>query len=611
MAATTCRRESCCGHQERLERDGTVIDRGKRRLRRLLRVVTIACSVLLLVAAAGGSYLWLLHARSALETYQPPIRSQPRPGGVQTEPLASQVILVIVDGLRDDAVAAMPTLSLLRRQGATARAIARPPTYSHPAWTTLVTGAWPELNGAPPLNAATDELRPIAVDHVLAAVARAGGSTALVGHEDWRRMIPPDTLDAHFYVDRCDAAADEQVADTALRFLRNFRPSLTLVYFGQVDEVAHQAGAAGHLYREATLHADDHLRDIVQAVDLRHAVIVVVSDHGHLRRGGHGGHDPEVVTTPFIAVGNSIVNGDYGTIAQTDIAPTIAAILGAPVPRLSQGRVRYEMLHTDALKRAQTQVGVALQRRDYGNLYLRSIGQGTLSETAEGDVAVAVSSLEVGNLESAFRLAGMASDRIDQEVAEARERRIQRERQMRLPLAAAAVGGGLALLLWRGGHRGLWLLMCAVVTLAVHNGLFLHQGNVYSFSCLTGLEPFLEQTATRVIGGSAAGALLVLWRLWRDREGSVLEVVQTGLGYALVVVYLLGCQAAVIYWLSGFRMTWYIPHFGLVFWQLVTLAQVPFTVAAGLVLPVLLVLCGLVYQAVTALGGRLRRAGGR
>ncbi len=571
-----------------------------------MRVLAIVACVVLLLSAAGGAALWLLHAQASLDGYRSPMRAQPREMGHDTTPLAPQVVLAVIDGLRYDAVAAMPTLSLLQRQGAAARAMLRTPAYSQPTWITLVTGAWQDISGAPLLNVPNSQLGPISVDHIFAAAKRANLTTAIAGPDTWARMIPRDLLDASYFVEGPDAAADSEVADTSLRFLDNFHPGLTLIHFSNVDTVGETAGATGPAYRQAALEVDDHLRDIVDALDLRHAVLIVTADHGQIARGGHGGGEPEVLTTPFVAVGDAVVPGDYGTIAQVDIAPTIAAILGAPVPRLSQGIVRFEMLRADEPTRAEAEAELALQRQEYGNLYLHSIARGSLSETAEGDIEVTLSSLEVQNYESTYGLARIAVEKIDQEIAQARAQRIQRERGLRLPVAAAFVALPLAFLLLRGGARGRWLFLFAALSLAVYHAVFLAEGQVYSFSGLTGMEPFLLETARRMAVALGLGAALILWRLIRDGEGSALEVIQTSLGYSLLLAYLLGCQAAVVYWLNGIRFTWYVLDMGLTYWLLASLVQVLMAVAAGIVLPIILLVAGLAYQASVGLGRRLR-----
>jgi hypothetical protein len=107
------------------------------------------------------------------------------------------------------------------------------------------------------------------------------------------------------------------------------------------------------------------------------------------------------------------------------------------------------MLHSDLAKRAEVELDVARQRVDLASLYISSIGQGALSETAEGDVAVAASSMEVQNIESAYSLARIAAGRIDQEMAQARQRRIQLERGLRLPVALVVIVVPLVLLILR------------------------------------------------------------------------------------------------------------------------------------------------------------------
>ena len=574
--------------------------------RRFLRLLSTFGMAFLLLALAGGAYLWVMHGQASMESYQSPMRLQPKPTGQASAPLATQVVLVIIDGLRCDAVASMATLSSLQRQGAAARAFVHTPSYSQPTWTTLVTGAWPELNGAALLNAPDDAIRPIAPDHIFAAAKRAGLTTALAGASWWAKMVPQDMLDARFFTDSFRADGDQQSADAALRFITNFHPNLSLIYFGNVDETAHEVGGNSPAYREAAARVDNHLRDIVQSLDLHHSVLIVTADHGHIDRGGHGGADASVVYTPFVAVGDPVLPGDYGTINQADIAPTIAAILGAPVPRLSQGVVRFEMLRADAAKRAQVELDAAQARREFAALYLASIGRGPLSETALGDVDVAQSSMEVGNLESAYGLARIAIDRIDQEVAQARQQRIQAERRLRLPVAAAAVAVPILLVLVRGSRRTLWLFLAAILTQVAYHLLFLHQGGLYSFSTLSSIDSFLLQTARRVALASAVGAVIVLWRLIREHEGSALGVIRASLGYSLLVIYLLGCQAAVTYWLNGFRWTWYVPDMTIAFVQISALAQAILSAAVGAILPIVLLLAGIAYQATRSLRRRLR-----
>jgi hypothetical protein len=56
---------------------------------------------------------------------------------------------------------------------------------------------------------------------------------------------------------------------------------------------------------------------------------VVVTDHGHLNQGGHGGREPEVATAWAAVAGSGIPPGDQALITgQAQVAPLILAALG-------------------------------------------------------------------------------------------------------------------------------------------------------------------------------------------------------------------------------------------------------------------------------------------
>ncbi len=57
--------------------------------------------------------------------------------------------------------------------------------------------------------------------------------------------------------------------------------------------------------------------------------IVVVTDHGHLDRGGHGGREPEVTTAWAAAAGPGIRPGAAPLITrQAQVAPLVLAAIG-------------------------------------------------------------------------------------------------------------------------------------------------------------------------------------------------------------------------------------------------------------------------------------------
>jgi hypothetical protein len=499
---------------------------------------------------APASYRWAMVLLDSLYKYESPLEGK-LPLGQPTQPLVQQVVMVIVDGLRYDVSLEMPYLNSLREEGASGVMVGIPSPASQSAWTTLVSGAGPEINGAPFLDPEhVNEIQPIAVDHLFAQVKRAGFTGGLAGSNWWQKMVPDQFLYAQFFVEDEDAA-DEQVVDTALRFLKNFYLSYLLIHLNQVDHASREYGAASSEYRQAALRVDAHLRDIAQATNVKRNVLIVISDYGHPKGGEHGQYGQVALTAPFVMVGPMVVPGDYGRIALGDVAPTVAALLGTAVPSAAQRPVRFDMLRMDELQRAVKEVTQAQQRVELGQAYLRSIGAGTLSETAEGDALVATSSLQVKNYTSAYTLGELAVQQIDKEMEQGRAWRIQKERAQRRIVALVAILAPLLLIWWKRSKRLGILIFAALLTVAL-----------------------------------AVGLVVTLGWLWYEREKSLLDVNQSVYGFSFAVIYFLGIQVAIGYWLNGPTVTWYLPDLTLYFLHFSALVQSSMVAAISVFLPV-------------------------
>jgi hypothetical protein len=545
----------------------------------------IILSVIMLLIIAPGSYLWAMVLLDSLYKYESPLEGK-LPLGQPTQPLVQQVVMVIVDGLRYDTSLEMPYLNSLREEGASGVMVGIPSPASQSAWTTLVSGARPEINGAPFLNPDhTDEIHPIAVDHLFAEVKRAGFTGGLAGSNWWQKMVPDEFLYTQFFVEGEDAA-DEQVVDTALRFLKNFYLNYLLIHLNQVDHASREYGAASSEYQQAALRVDAHLRDIAQATDVQRNVLIVVSDYGHPKTGERDQYGRVVLTAPFVMVGPVVVPGDYGHIAPGDVAPTVAALLGTAVPSAAQRPIRFDMLRMDEVQRAVKQITQAQQRVALGQVYLSSIDAGTLSETAEGDALVATSSLQVKNYTSAYTLGELAVQQIDQEMEQARMQRIQGERSQRRIAALVVILAPLFLFWWKRSKRLGVLILAALLTLAIYHLLFIREGNVYSPNIPRPVEPFLEENLRRVAIALAAGLVVTLLWLWHEWEKSLLDVTQSVYGFSFAVIYFLGVQVAIGYWLNGPTVTWYLPHLNLFFLHFSALVQSAMVAAISVFLPV-------------------------
>ena len=135
-------------------------------------------------------------------------------------------------------------------------------------------------------------------------------------------------------------AADEATTERAAAILTAGAPRVSFVYLGAVDFAGHATGAHD-AYRAALRAADQRVGRLLAAVRARpsypreHWTAVVVTDHGHLDEGGHGGREPEVATAWAAAAGPGIpADGPPLITRQAQVAPLVLAATSRPA---SQG----------------------------------------------------------------------------------------------------------------------------------------------------------------------------------------------------------------------------------------------------------------------------------
>jgi hypothetical protein len=226
------------------------------------------------------------------------------------------------------------------------------PTWSGPCWATIATGTGVAGHGITG-NDLTGHRLAEHPDFVTVAT-RAGVST-LLAVSGWpplalaedggplfaeaarREFVPVSEVSLEAW-----DAADEAVTSLAASILAGEGPRLSFVYLGAVDVVGHVLGA-GSAYREAARAADERVGRLLFAVRSRPSAAdeawttVVVTDHGHLDQGGHGGREPEVATAWAAAAGPGIQPGDRVLItSQTQVAPLVLAALGVRSARISE-----------------------------------------------------------------------------------------------------------------------------------------------------------------------------------------------------------------------------------------------------------------------------------
>ena len=198
----------------------------------------------------------------------------------------------------------MPFLNQLRQNAAWATMHSQTPSYSSPGYTVLLTGAWPQIHDGPALNLEYEEIPTWTQDNLFSAAHRAGLKTAISAFNWFEKLVPQNAVDASFYTAGEDQHADRQVVDAALPWFQSGDYQLILIHLDQVDYAGHhEGGPIGEGWRAAANRADQLLQEIAAQLDLTQDTLLVLSDHGQIDRGGHGGQDPITLVEPFVLAG--------------------------------------------------------------------------------------------------------------------------------------------------------------------------------------------------------------------------------------------------------------------------------------------------------------------
>lgn len=230
-----------------------------------------------------------------------------------------RTLVVLVDGLGEEAASPLRTVELLRQHGTCWPSHAELPSVSRPNYTVLSTGVPPAQSGVRH-NAGP---HPVAAESVWALARRAGLRVQLVSEEDWWTALFPAGFDRFHQLE--EARTVQHVLTDA---------DVTLWHILNTDDAGHQHGATSLEYAGAVALADRLMVETLQAMDLSRDLVMVTADHGHVGRGGHGGAQPDAVNTLTCAAGPGVPHG----VAVPRVSATVHALLLAHWLRLSPPR---------------------------------------------------------------------------------------------------------------------------------------------------------------------------------------------------------------------------------------------------------------------------------
>lgn len=252
---------------------------------------------------------------------------------------AGHVVVISIDGLRPDAIAAAPARNLQRMmaEGAHAReARTILPSLTLPSHTSMLTGVSPEVHGISWNDERVDVEGRVGVPTVFSVAEEAGlHTTAFFGKAKFRHLVLPGAprdVEAPW---GSEVVLAPRVAEAVIHYLNFRRPHLLMVHLPDPDIAGHSIGWMSPSYRWAVRRADAAVELIRRAaVDAYggDVVVIVTADHGGHGRS-HGSDAEEDVRIPWIAWGRGVVPGEIAApISTTSTAATVLWLLGVPVP---------------------------------------------------------------------------------------------------------------------------------------------------------------------------------------------------------------------------------------------------------------------------------------
>jgi hypothetical protein len=519
-----------------------------------------------LALLAIGAYFWATILMDSTPSYRSPLaNTPPTPGQALGVPVTHRVVVVLIDALRYDTSTnsnVMPFLNNLRARGASAAMHSQPPSFSAPGWTTILTGAWPDINDSQLFNPPDEfSVRTFTQDNLFAAAQRAGLNTAVSGYTWFEGMLANNGVDTGFYTPGDDNAADIEVVAAALPWLTEDY-QLVLIHLDQVDHAGHyEGGPRSPNWNAAATRTDSMLSKIVAQLDLTQDTVLVISDHGQIDRGGHGGPESITLVEPFVLAGAGVAPGNYGNVNMVDIAPTLAALLGTNIPASNQGHVLTNMLTLTSEQDVAIQNALKIQQSQLFAAYTKAIGS--------------MASVGSGEIVSATQAA----------MNQARLTRLGSERIWRNVLAAfLAILPGYLLFL-RKDKKVLWLMAGGVLYVLLFNLRYaVIDGLTYSLTSF-------NQGAIYLFVYSATTSAVVVILAWlvpmfglRAFKAGPRQAAETALGYLWFTLYLLALPILLSFAINGFTVTWTLPEFYSLFIGLLSLIQSMIVAELGLLL---------------------------
>jgi hypothetical protein len=495
---------------------------------------------------------------SGTSSFQSPIQE-----GNPLEPAVKYVVIIVNDSLRYKDSLQLKNLNTLREDGADFLSHVGQPSYSLPGYVTIPTGAFPEITGV-----TSNYYEGAPLDNIFKAAKDDGLTTGVVsGSDSWKELFGD-------YVDFCYSYSPDKkeldliketnlnIKEKSIEVIETYRPHLFLIHFSGTDEASHTYGGNSSEYKEVALQQDAFTAEILEHYNFDEAVVFITSDHGHIDKGGHGGWEEETLTVPLVMYG-ALINPGKGEAVNTDIAPTVAAVLGIKIPTHSQGKILFSGLDVADRIKASWMLQLAEQRRIFAGFYLGVIGAEISIDVNYTD---AVNYFNEKNYQESLQSSGKSITTSAHVMEEAKEEKITGERLKRVPFFIISVC--LPLVIGVFALRRKWVtkkivslaVMCSIFYILLFNAIFFATGNTYSLSTINDdpdIGPFFNMMA--LLGVLLPLVIMAFVGSYLRKEKKY-EIVTCCWIASAVISYVMVVQLGFHFLLQNNGISWYMPN---------------------------------------------------
>ena len=147
-------------------------------------------------------------------------------------------------------------------------------------------------------------------------------------------------------------AVDRAVAQAVVDRLSVADDSIVLTHFDSVDHAGHHYGNRSEQYKTAIERTDECLGLVYEGYKaqnkLEGTLFILVTDHGHTVKGGHGKESGSEKQTTLAVAGSlgDIIKGSSGAYVTHDLASIVLYALGIPQPAHFEGGVPTNLFGT-------------------------------------------------------------------------------------------------------------------------------------------------------------------------------------------------------------------------------------------------------------------------